>query len=58
MSYRVILTLLGKTCLLSVTISEYHHIYCIRPNYRTVCLGFSKLLEKPVVKYQPNKGML
>ena len=32
--------------------------YCIRPNYRTVRLDFSKLLNKLVVKYQPNKGTL
>ena len=32
--------------------------YRIRPNYRTVRLEFSKLLNKLVVKYQPNKGTL
>ena len=33
--------------------------YRIHPNYRTVYLSFfSKLLEKTVVKYLPNKGML
>ena len=32
--------------------------YCIRPNYHTVCLDFSKLLNKLVVRYQPNKGTL
>ena len=32
--------------------------YRIRPNYRTVRLDFSKLLDKLVVKYQPNKGTL
>ena len=30
----------------------------IRPNYRTVRLDFSKLLNKLVVKYSPNKGTL
>ena len=30
--------------------------YRIRPNYRTVCLDFSKLLNKHLVKYQLNKG--
>ena len=30
--------------------------YCIRPNYCTVHLGFSKALGKLVVKYPPNKG--
>ena len=29
--------------------------YHIPPNYPTVCLGFSKLLEKLVVKYPPDK---
>ena len=29
--------------------------YCIRPNYHTVRLGFSKLLEKFVVKSPPDK---
>ena len=33
-------------------------IYRIRPNYRTVPLDFSKLLNKLVVNYQPNKGTL
>ena len=28
----------------------------IQPNYRTVRLDFSKLLNKLVVNYQPNKG--
>ena len=30
--------------------------YRIRPNYRTVRLDFSKLLNKLLVKYQPNRG--
>ena len=30
-------------------------MYRIRPNYRTVCLGFSKALGKLAVKYPPNK---
>ena len=30
-----------------------HMIYRIQPNYRTVCLGFSKVLGKLVVKYVP-----
>ena len=32
--------------------------YRIRPNYRTVHLDFSKLRNKLVVNYQPNKGTL
>ena len=32
--------------------------YRSQPNYRTMCLDFSKLLNKLVVKYQPNKGTL
>ena len=36
----------------------WHLIYRIRSNYRTVRLGFSKLLDKRVVKYPPNKGAL
>ena len=32
--------------------------YRIRPNYRTVGLGFSKALGKLVVKYSPNKSTL
>ena len=32
--------------------------YRIWPNYHTVRLDFSKLLNKLVVKYQPNKGTL
>ena len=30
--------------------------FCIKPNYRTVHLGFSKLLEKLVLKYLPDKA--
>ena len=42
--------------------AETYHVYqfflryCIRPNYHTVRLDFSKLLHKLVAKYQPNKG--
>ena len=34
--------------------------YCIQPNFHTVCLGFSKILGKLVVKYVPTytKGTL
>ena len=32
--------------------------YHIRPNYRTVHLGFSKALGKLVVKHPPNMGTL
>ena len=32
--------------------------YRIRPYYRTLRLGFSKLLEKLAVKYPPYKGKL
>ena len=38
----------------------FNEKYHIQPNYHTVCLGFSKILGKLVVKYVPiyTKGTL
>ena len=47
-----------KTVILLYNTSCSEDKYCIRPNYCTGCLGFSKTLGKLVVKYPPNKGTL
>ena len=39
-------------------IQAHNNKECIHPNYCSVHLDFTKLLEKHVMKYPPNKGIL